>query len=392
MKGSIRQRGKGTWELTIDRGKDVEGKRDREFVTVKGTKTYAQQQLREHLILLDKGISVDSSKTSLGEFLERWLRDYVETNTAPSTIDGYRYIVRCHLIPKIGGIPLKKLQPVHLQRYYAEALCDGRRDGKGGLSARTVQHHHRVLSQALSHAVKWGLIARNVAMAVDPPKPSRPEIKFLSPEDVEHLLDIADSTTYYELIFTALYSGLRRGELLGLRWCDVDLLMATISVNQSLQRLTGGEFSIREPKSARSRRLVPMPPSLAVLLRQYKKFQGEQMVTLGLGLTEADLVFSHPDGSPLDPSTVSHTFSKIAKKAGLDKIRFHDLRHAHASLMLLTGADPKVISERLGHASIAITMDIYAHILPGLQEDAAIRFEGALKPRVNIELLVAVAD
>ena len=392
MKGSIRSRGKGTWELTIDLGKGADGKRQRKFENVKGTKGEAQQKLRMLLTSLDQGMPLDSSKASLGEFLEKWMRDYVATNTAPSTKDGYHYIVRCHLIPKIGGIPLKKLQPAHLQQYYSEALVSGRRDGKGGLSARTVQHHHRVLSEALSHAVKWGLIARNVAKSVDPPKPSRAEISFLSPEDAERLLDVAEETQYYSLIFTALYSGLRRGELLGLRWCDVDLFMATISVTQSLQRLSGGEFSIREPKSARSRRLVPMPPSLSILLRKHKEQQITQQETLGAVVTESELVFCHPDGSPLDPSTVSHTFAKLARKAGLAGIRFHDLRHAHASLMLLTGADPKVISERLGHSSIAITMDIYAHILPGLQEEAVIRFDGALRSRVNTMPVETIAD
>ena len=392
MTGSIRRRGKNSWELTIDLGWGPDGKRLRKFVSVKGTKTQAQQKLREILSSLDKGIPPDSSKATLGEFLEQWMRDYVATNTAPSTRDGYHFIVRCHLIPKLGRIALTKLQPANLQEYYAEALLNGRSDGKGGLSARTVQHHHRVLSKALSHAVKWGLIARNVATAVDPPKPSRAEISFLSPDDADRLLDMAEGTQYYALIFTALYSGLRRGELLGLRWCDVNLLMSTISVNQSLQRLSGGAFSVREPKSASSRRLVPMPPSLAILLRQEKEHQVEQRNIVGSVIKENDLVFAYPNGSPLDPSTVSHTFAKIARKAGLANIRFHDLRHAHASLMLLTGADPKVISERLGHSSIAITMDIYAHILPGLQEEAAIRFEGALKPRVNIQSLDIAAD
>ena len=386
MNGSIRQRSKGTWELTIDMGKDGNGKRRRKFVAVKGTKTQAQQKLRELLSSLDKGMPLDTSKVTFGEFLERWMRDYVATNTAPSTKDGYDFIIRCHLIPRLGRIGLNKLQPYHLQEYYARALSEGRRDRKGGLSARTVQHHHRVLSEALSHAVKWGLLARNVANAVDPPRPGWSEMAILPPDDIDRLLDVADGTPYYSLIFTALYSGMRRGELLGLRWCDVDLLMATISVTQTLQRLYGGEFSVREPKSARSRRLIPLPPSLAILLRQHKERQEEQRILLGSIVKETDLVFAHPDGSPLDPSTVSHTFGKIARKAGLVNIRFHDLRHAHASLMLRTGASPKVISERLGHSSIAITMDIYAHIIPGLQEEAVVRFEGALKPRVNCEL------
>ena len=382
MTGSIRRRGKNSWELTIDLGHDADGKRRRKFVAFKGSKADADKKLRELVTALDKGMSLDTSKATVREFLERWMRDYVATNTAPSRKDGYGFIVRCHLIPSLGRILLDKLQPIHLQEYYARALSGGRSDGKGGLSARTVQHHHRVLSEALSHAVKWGLITRNVAHAVDPPRPSRTEVAILIPVDVDKLLDVAEGTPYYALIFAALYSGLRRGELLGLRWSDVDLLMATISVSRSLQKLYGGEISVREPKSARSRRLIPMPPSLAILLRQHKEQQKEQKVIFGSMLRENDYVFAHPDGSPLDPTTVSHTFAKLARKAGLSNIRFHDLRHAHASLMLRTGADPKVISERLGHSSIAITMDIYAHILPGLQEEAVIRFEDALKQRV----------
>jgi len=221
----------------------------------------------------------------------------------------------------------------------------------------------------------------------DPPRPSRKEIIILSPVEIDRLIDAFEGTGYYALVFTALYSGMRRGELLGLRWCDVDLPLATISVTQSLQRLYGGEFSVREPKSTHSRRLIPLPPSLAVLLRSHKEHEEQRKKLLGKTVAPTDLVFSRYDGSPLDPSTVSHTFADIVTKSGLKNVRFHDLRHAHASLMLRTGANPKVISERLGHSSIAITMDIYSHVMPGLQEEAAIRFEEALKPRMLNELL-----
>ena len=163
MNGSIRSRGKGTWELTVDLGRDANGKRRRKFVNVKGTKSKAQQTLRALLTSLDKGMPMETSNATTREFLEWWMRVYVATNTAPSTADGYGFIVRCHLIPQLGGIRLKKLLPAHLQEYYANALIQGRRDGKGGLSARTVQHHHRVLSEALSYAVKKGWVATNVA-------------------------------------------------------------------------------------------------------------------------------------------------------------------------------------------------------------------------------------
>ena len=249
MNGSIRQRSKGTWELTIDMGKDASGKRRRKFINVTGTKGAAQRKLRELLTSLDQGMPLDISKATVGEFLDRWMRDYVATNTAPSTKDGYGFIVRCHLIPNLGAFQLSRLQPAHLQEYYAKALAHGRRDGKGGLSARTVQHHHRVLSEALSHAVKWGLLARNVATAVDPPKPSRSEMAFLSPEDVERMLDAAEGTTFYVLIFTALYSGLRRGELLGLRWCEVDLLMAPSRSSNRCSAFTEASSLLGNPRA-----------------------------------------------------------------------------------------------------------------------------------------------
>ena len=349
----------------------------------------ADKKLRELAAAVDSGTALDLSKVNVSEFLERWMADYVATNTAPSTQDGYHFIVRCHLIPHLGNIPLKKLQPAHLQEYYAKALSTGRRDGKGGLSARTVKHHHRVLSEALSHAVKWGVLSRNVAQMTDPPRPSRKEINILSPVEIDRLVDAFEGTDYYALVYTALYTGMRRGELLGLRWCDVDLPLATISVTQSLQRLYGGEFSVREPKSAHSRRLIPMPPSLAVLLRRHNEHEEQRKELLGVTVSPTDLVFSRYDDHPLDPSTVSHNFGDIVTKSGLKNVRFHDLRHAHASLMLRTGASPKVISERLGHSSTAITMDIYSHVMPGLQEEAAIRFEEPLTPRIMEEPLKA---
>ena len=271
------------------------------------------------------------------------------------------------------------LQPSHLQEYYAKALMDGRRDGKGGLSPRTVQHHHRVLAEALNHAVKWGLVARNVATAVDPPRPVHKEMVNSTPADIKQLLATAQGTPYYDLIFTALYTGMRRGELLGLRWCDVDPDLATLSVIQTLQRRYGGEYIFKEPKTIKSRRLISLPPSLAILLRERKAGVIAERSNLGLTFTDNDLVFSHYDGTPFDPSTVSHTFNRIARKAGLPQMRFHDTRHAHASLMLRNGIHPKIVSERLGHSTIAVTIDLYSHVTPGLQEAAALRFEDALR-------------
>ena len=379
MKGHIRQRSKGTWSIVIDVGRDPKtGKRRQQWHTVKGTKKDAERELREKLRSLETGAYVKPQKISLGEYLEHWIQSYVVIHTSPRTAEGYQAIVDRYLIPALGAIPLCQLQPQHLENYYAHALSHGRLDGKGGLSARTVLHQHRVLSQALSHAVKQGLLARNVAEAVAAPRPGRSRMATLSFADVPRFLDAARRTPYYILFYAALYTGMRRGELLGLRWCDIDLGKASISVVQTLYRLSSGEFVIKEPKSPHSRRLVSLSPSLAELLRGYHAEQEAQKILLGTTLTGQDLVFAHPDGSPLDPSTVTHAFGKLIKKAELPHIRFHDLRHTHATLMLKGGVHPKIVSERLGHANIGITLDTYSHVVPGLQEAAALRFDALI--------------
>ncbi len=240
-----------------------------------------------------------------------------------------------------------------------------------------------MLSEALNHAVKWGMLSRNVAQAVDPPRPARAEVNILAPERIQSLLDealgleAASGLPYQVLVFAALHTGMRKGELLGLRWSDVDLDMANISVNHSLQILRGGTLLLREPKTGRSRRTVAMTPSLAVRLHDHRIAQAALRTLLGSVLHDDDFVFSHPDGSAFDPNTVSPAFAKIARRAGL-KLRFHDLRHAHATLMLKSGIHPKIVSERLGHATVAFTLDTYSHVVPGLQEAAARTFDELL--------------
>ena len=381
MKGHIRQRSKGSWSIVIDMGRDPQtGKRRQQWHTIKGTKKDAERALRQILHSLETGAYVKPERVSLGEYLRRWVGSYAAIHTSPRTVEGYRSIVERYIIPALGGIPLCQLQPQHLENYYANALAHGRLDGKGGLSGRTVLHQHRVLSEALSHAVKQGVVVRNVAEAVVPPRPGRIEMSTLASENVPKFLEAARGTPYYVLFYAALYTGMRRGELLGLRWCDIDLGRASISVVQSVYRLSGGEFVIKEPKSPHSRRLVALSPSLAELLRRHHGEQEAQKALLGKRLAGSDLVFAHPDGSPLDPSTVTHGFGRLLRKAGLPHIRFHDLRHTHATLMLLAGVHPKIVSERLGHANIGITLDTYSHVVPGLQEAAALRFDTLLEP------------
>lgn len=380
MKGHIRKRSKGSWAIVIDLPRDPEtGKRRQQWHTVHGSKKDTERALRELLHLVETNGYVQPSRMTLGEWLEQWLRDYAAVNTAPRTYEGYAGIVHAHLIPALGSIPLTALQARHIQAYYSKALQSGRKDGSGGLSSETVRHDHRVLFEALRHAVKQGVLIRNVAEAVDLPHPERKEMAALGPESVARLLDAARETPYYDLFYTAIYTGLRRSELLALRWQHVDLELATLSVVETIHQLRNGEYVTRQPKSKRGRRRVDLSPSLALLLREHKAKQEATRCQLGLLLLPNDLVFSHPDGTPLRPNSITRCFRELADSVGLYGVRFHDLRHTHATLMLRQGIHPKIVSERLGHSSIAITLDTYSHILPGLQEAAARKFDEGLQ-------------
>ena len=281
-------------------------------------------------------------------------------------------------LPFHGILKLNQLQPQHIQQYYAQALTNGRVDGKGGLSARTVLHIHRVLFQALKYAVRQGLLIRNPAELVDPPRAKKLKMKTLTPQEVAQLLNRAKDTGYYPVIYTAVNTGLRQAELLGLRWRDVDLDLASISVSQVLYKRRG-ICQFKEPKSECSRRRLDLSPSLALFLRQYRTERQVGCLLLVKPLSEDDLVFSNINNVPTDPGTLTHNFARIARRAGLQGVRFHDLRHTFATLMLLAGVHPKIVSEMLGHSSVAFTLDVYSHVVGGWQKAAMKRLDEVLK-------------
>jgi integrase len=376
MKGHVYQRAKGSWTIIYDLPADmVTGKRRQKSQTVKGTKRDAERVLREVLLSLEQGTYVKPNKVKLGEWLRQWLKDYVSMNTTDRTQESYKSIVERHLIPSLGKITLTDLQPVHIQSYYADKIDKGRADGKGGLSARSIVYHHRILSNALDYAVKMGVVVRNMVKVVEPPRIAKMTMNTLSPEEVTRFLDAARVTDYYVYFATLLYTGLRRGELLALRWRNMDLESATLTVVETAYKLGNGTYVIKEPKTPQSRRTVTLPPSLVELFKVYKADQELLRIQLGVSLNADDFVFIRPDGSPINPNAVTLAFKRIIKRAMLRSIRIHDLRHTHATLMLKAGVHPKVVSERLGHANIGITLDIYSHVLPGLQEAAAEKFD-----------------
>lgn len=379
MRGHIIKRGKNSWSIVLSMGRDPStGKYKQQWVSVKGNKKDADRRLAEMLHQIDTGGFVKPGKVTVAEFLERWLKDYVRPNLGPRTAEGYEHIVSRHLIPDLGSIPLLQIKPEHLQRYYSEKLSGGRLDGKGGLSPKTVRHHHVTLHDALQSAVKWGLLARNPADAVDPPRFQPHEMRTLNEDDVHRFLEAARATPHYSLYYLALYTGMRRSELLALRWSDVDLILGQLSVTRSLHHLRNGEIVFRAPKTAKGKRMIALPPSASSVLRDHLEQQKTVRLFLGESLQDNDLVFSRPDGRPLLPDTVTKTWIKLARRNGLSGVRLHDARHTHASLLLKQGIHPKIVQERLGHATIATTLDTYSHVAPGLQAAAALSFDRVL--------------
>jgi integrase len=374
MRGHITRRAKGSYTIVVNLGADREtGRRRQQWVTVRGTKKDAERRLSELLSQLDSGTFVRPRRITVGEYLQQWLGDYAELHCAPKTIESYRQVVGSHLVPEVGGIKLVDLEARDLQAMFAKKR-------ESGLSARTVRYLYSLMSQVLRYAVKQGILNRNVAQNTEPPKMERRELNTIRPEQINIFLEAARETPHYALFYLLLHTGLRRGEALALKWKNVDMGLASLgvqaylSITLSLSKVDGKTY-IREPKTSSGRRRVALPPSLTLVLKQHKLKQQESFALLGRTFTDEDYVFCHHDGTPLDPSTVSHSFAHALRKAGLPPMPLHGLRHSHATLLLQAGTHPRVVMERLGHSSIRVTLDTYSHVVGGLQESAAQRFD-----------------
>jgi len=382
MRGHITKRGKNSWSIVLNTGKDpLTGRYKQQWISVKGTKKEAERALAEALHQIDTGVFIKPGRLTLADFLQRWLKDYARPNLAPRTTEGYETIIRCHLVPAIGAIPLTQLKPQHIQGYYSDMLSSGRCADKAPLSPTTVRQHHMVLHRALRFAIRWGLISKNPVDAIEPPRCHRSEIHIMNEDNIHTLLEAAKHTPYHALFYLALFTGMRRSELLALRWCDVELALGQISVNRSLHRLRDKSVVFAMPKTAKGRRGIALPPSATLILKDHRDRLEHIRIRDGRELQEADLVFSHLDGTPLLPDSVSQAWRRITRRDGLQGVRLHDARHSHASLMLKQGIHPKIVQERLGHAGIQVTLDTYSHVVPGLQEAAAARFDQLMSPK-----------
>lgn len=361
MKGSIIPKGKDTWKIVVSMGTGSDGKRLRHMETIHGRKSAAQRRVRELLTLKDKGIITPQVRLTLGEHLRNWLSGYVRSSCSPRTIDSYESIAECHIIPALGHYQLRQLNYQAIQEYYSQAE-------KIPLTTRTVHKHHRLLSQALKYAVKHGYLVVNPCDLVDAPKWQPKPMRSLTEGEARIFLEVASSSPYYPVYLTALHTGLRQAELCGLRWRDMDLDLRILSVNQVLYKRRG-LCEVKPPKTQHSRRQIRLTDKLASYLKEYRAERESLYLHLSQLLTLDNFVFGLIN-KPCDPSMLSHDFAIIAKKAGLEGVRFHDLRHTFASLALSRGAPAKVVSEALGHASVAFTLQTYAHVLSGMQEKA----------------------
>jgi integrase len=372
MKGNVRQRGKHSWQIQV-----YTGHGRRHFETIRGNKGDAQRRLRELLTLVDQAIYAPPVKITVANLFNEWLLGYVKTKCSVRTEESYRSTVEHHLSPNLGRMQLKDLQPPIIQAYYSRA-CEK-------LSSKSVLYHHRILKQCLKYAVRQGYLGRNPCDLVDAPKARQKPMRTLTPDEVKTLLYAASGNQFYPVIYTAISTGLRQAELLGLRWRDIDFASQSISVCQTLYKRCGiSEF--HEPKTGHSKRCVNMTAKLIDYLTEYKAERESLWLHQGRLLKPDALVFSDREGKPIDPGVLSHNFARILKQAGIENARFHDLRHTFASLMLLRGAKPKVISEALGHASVGFTMEVYAHIIAGMQSEAMALLDGVLPPGNNANL------
>ncbi|MGE5483675.1 MAG: site-specific integrase [Ignavibacteriales bacterium] len=386
MRGHIKKRGKNSYSLVFDLGYDSEGHRKQKWITVHGDKKKAQSELVRILNELNTGTYVEPKKMTFAEYLQRWISDYASHSLKPRTFETYQQIIEEHITPYLGMIQLTRLQPLHLQDYYAAKLEDGRMDGKdGGLAAGTVLNHHRLLHKALATAVKWGLVGRNVADAVEPPQPHRKEGRMLTQDEARRFLAVASQNRLYALFLLAMTTGMRQAEIVGLRWHDVDMERRTIAVQQTVQK-RGKNVIVQDTKTASSRRLIPISKHVAEALKAIGERRDLERAVQKERYCEdyPDLVFVTLRGTPISGRNLVRTFKTLLGKAGLpDDIRFHDLRHTSASLLLAAGVHPKVVSERLGHSGIRITMDTYSHFMPTLQEGATATLDDILFPKAQ---------
>jgi integrase len=371
MKGHLRERSPGRWAIIIDLGPREGGKRRQKWFAFRGSKRAAQIEM--HRLIAKRETLPDTGKQTLGQYLDKWVD---EQRVGAKARERYALIVRKNIIPALGHIALSKLTGDQISAHYTKALANGRRDGKpGGLAPSTVLYQHIILKKALKDAVRRTLLIRNPMESVDPPHVEKPTMRTLDLGQSARLIEDARPSTLFIPILLALTCGLRRGEICALKWANVDLDKATLTVLESMEQTKAG-IRLKRPKSGRGR-VIDLSAMVVTELRKHRAQQEATLEFLGAKLTRDSFVYALGDGEPVKPDTFSTMWGQWSANRE-PRVRFHDLRHAHATHMLASGIHPKIAQERLGHATVSMTLDLYSHVLPGMQAEAAKKVGDAL--------------
>lgn len=374
MAGSVTRQGT-TWQYVVDLGFDGNGRRRQYRRRGFPSKKAAQQAMLEAQSLQLRGELANPGRRSLEDYLTQWL-DAVQASLEPAAWTNYRNCLHLYVVPRVGGVQLGLLTPLTLSSLYAELLRSGGRKGRA-LSPTTVRLVHGVLRKALNDAVQWGLLGTNPALRASVPKRRRVQLRVWSPEEAASCVAAVGDDRLAACWLLALTAGLRRGELAGLRWEDVDLERAALRV--AVQRTTDSDYNVvsKEPKAS-SRRGIALAEQMVAVLRRHRILQAQESLAAGPAWQDSGLVFVDELGRGYHPQRITDLFHEAAATAGLPRIRLYDLRHTSATLALVAGVHPKIVQERLGHASIGMTLDIYSHVLAGMQHDAAAQVERLL--------------
>ena len=369
--GYIKKKRDGVFLVSIFLGRDANGKRRYVAKQIKGTIKEAQKYLNKALAERDQGIFVAPSSLTVISYMKKWLETAARPRVSRRTADGYAGLLERYIYDPLGSKRLDKLQPLDIQKVYGEMQMRG-------LSARVVRHTHSVLHNALKQACKWGLLPRNPSDLVELPKMAHKERRVLSPDEAQKFLKAATVMPHGLIFEFALLTGMRPEEYLALQWSDVDMTTGAAQIKRALVRHKKS-WSFEEPKTARSRRTVFLPAPLLKKLTSHKRKQAEARLQLGEAWQAFDLIFCSEEGTPLSiPNLTYRYFRPILTKAKLPRIRLYDLRHTCATLLLMAEENPKVVSERLGHSTIVLTLDTYSHVLPTMQQQATARLEKLL--------------
>lgn len=373
MRGSVVKRG-ATWSIVFDIGRDEHGKRKQKWIGGYRTKREAQAALAEQVNSVEQGSFIAPVNQTVADFLNEW-GNQKKLQVRPSTWRSYEWTLNYHVIPHIGQLKLKQVTPNHIEKLYTQLRDCPRPDGKDGtLSERTILHVHLILQNAFDRAVRWGLIGRNPCKLVDAPRPKKVEMKVWTKEQLQKFISVAAEDDLYHVFLLLATTGMRIGEVLGLRWRDVDLKNCKVTIQQQISFVKGG-YVIQPPKTRSGNRTIPVPQQVIDVLKNVNEQQEFKEQFFGQDYQkDLDLVCCTDKGTPLYHGNFTARWNSLIEKAGIPRIRIHDIRHTHASLLLQQGVNPKVVAERLGHANVSITLDTYTHLLPGIQEKAVDTF------------------